>query len=176
MQVFEKRLKRQFPHSVRARGKTILEELSSIQLFTGFENPALFSCYVAAEKRAGFSNPVKNCVLKKCSNIFLLRERSSKVFFLLWSHFSILQISVIWTIFLLIINSLLIKYDMMILFSENLYGFRTFFQIFSGFSSFPNFLSHSHASLNLTGMIWWFNFPNFYGFYLDFYLCDFPIF
>ena len=70
MQVFEKRLKRQFPHSVRARGKTILEELSSIQLFTGFENPALFSCYVAAEKRAGFSNSVKNHVLEICSDIF----------------------------------------------------------------------------------------------------------
>ena len=48
-----------------------IEQLSRTRFFTGFEKPALFSLgYVAAEKSAGISNPVKNRVLESFSNIF----------------------------------------------------------------------------------------------------------
>ena len=32
--------------------------------------PPFHPCYLAAEKKAGISNPVKNRVLERCSNIF----------------------------------------------------------------------------------------------------------
>ena len=52
------------------RGKKILEQLSRTRFFTELENPALFPCYVAAEKRAGIPNHVKNRVLESFSNFF----------------------------------------------------------------------------------------------------------
>ena len=61
-----------------SRVKKILEQLSRTPFFTGFEITALFHCYIAWKKRAGFSNPVKNRVLESCSNIFFPLETIKK--------------------------------------------------------------------------------------------------
>ena len=53
-----------------SRGKKILEQLSRTRFLTLFEVP-VFSLHLRSrEKRAGFSNHVKNRVLESCSNIF----------------------------------------------------------------------------------------------------------
>ena len=52
---------------VKIGHKSLEGKFSITRFFTGFENLGLFSCYEAAEKRAGISNPVKN--LKSCSYI-----------------------------------------------------------------------------------------------------------
>ena len=174
-----------------------------------------------------FHGRQKHSTALLCAQLFTswAKFRSLKISFFcllfLWSHFSILHNSVIWTIFLRIINSLLIKYDMKIYFSGNLSSFRDFFPdffwiffessnlrifrfqycelyfftewinylsnvvwwIFSGlfscfriFSGFQNFLSNFHASLTLTGMIGWFNFPISNGFLPRFLSVWFSVF
>ena len=68
--------------------------------------------------------------------------------FVFWSLFSNLLISMIWNIFLDIMDSLLIKYDMMIFFPDFLSGFR-FFSVFSGIHQIFRFL-HKMNYLLLT--------------------------
>ena len=52
------------------RGKNILEQLPEHDFYGVGKSIPFLSCYVAAEKRARISNPVKNCVLESYSKIF----------------------------------------------------------------------------------------------------------
>ena len=61
-------LKDQVIHHIR--GRKILEQLSRTRFLRDLKFPLFFLCYVAAEKRVGISNPVKNIVFESCSNIF----------------------------------------------------------------------------------------------------------
>ena len=64
----------------KTRGEKILEQFSTTQFFTGFENPNLFCLLCSSEEKCGKFKSRKNRALENCSYIFFTLKKIKSFF------------------------------------------------------------------------------------------------